>query len=136
MHMHLIIEAYYLYYEEADWCLRARNAGFQIVAVPSSRVWHQVSATLGETSPVVDYYMLRNHLRLIDLHWSGLHRWRVLSCVIARNLLTIAAYTAKSQGGRRLPHRNARLLALRDAALGRWGSMGSDVAAACSLGEQ
>jgi GT2 family glycosyltransferase len=131
----LLDEAYYLYYEEADWCLRAREAGYRILAVPASRVWHQVSATLGETSPVVDYYMLRNHLRLIDLHWSGLHRWRVLSRVIARNLLTIAAYTAKSQGGRRLPHRNARLLALRDAALGRWGAMGSDVAAACSLGE-
>jgi GT2 family glycosyltransferase len=130
----LLDEAYYLYYEEADWCLRARNAGFQILAVPRSRVWHQVSATLGETSPVINYYMQRNQLRFVACHWSGLHRWRVLSRVIARNLLTIAAYTVKSEGHRRLPHRNARLLALRDAALGRWGAMGSDVAAACSLG--
>jgi GT2 family glycosyltransferase len=126
-------EAYYLYYEEADWCLRARDTGYQILAVPSSRVLHQVSATLGETSPVIDYYMLRNQLRFVAHHWSGHARWLVLGRVIARNLLTITAYTIKSEGGRRRIHRKARLLALRDAVLGRWGAMGSDVAAACSM---
>jgi GT2 family glycosyltransferase len=129
----LLDEAYYLYYEEADWCLRAREAGYRILAVPTSKVWHQVSATLGETSPVIDYYMVRNHLRFVAQHWSGLNRCLVLGRVIARNLLTIAAYTMKSEGGRRRPHRNARLLAMCDAALGRWGAMGPEVVAACSV---
>lgn len=128
----LLDETFYLYYEEADWCLRVRGAGYRILAVPSSVVWHQVSATLGQTSPVIDYYMLRNHLRFIARHWSGTTRWRLLGRTVVRNLVTIAAYTAKPHGGQRLPHRNARLLALRDAVLGRWGQMGPDVAAVCS----
>jgi GT2 family glycosyltransferase len=127
----LLDEAFYLYFEETDWCLRVRSSGYRILAVPSSVAWHKVSATLGQTSPVIDYYMLRNHLRFIARHWSGIARLQLLGRTIGRNLLTIAAYTVKPQNGQRLPHRNARLLALRDAALGRWGRMGPDVAAVC-----
>ena len=124
-------EAFYLYYEETDWCLQVRRAGYRILAVPASLTWHKVSATLGHASPVIDYYMLRNHLRLIGRDWSGVSRLWLLTRTVLRNLITIAAYTAKSQGGQRVPHRNARLLALRDASLGRWGRMGPDVEAVC-----
>ena len=130
-HVGLLDEAFYLYYEETDWCLRARQVGYGILAVSSSVVWHKVSATLGTTSPVIDYYMLRNHLRLIARHWSGARRLYLLGRIVLRNLLTIAAYTVKSHNGRRISNRNARLLALRDAVLGRWGKMGPDVAAVC-----
>jgi len=54
------------------------------------------------------------------------HLLRALTAAAWRNLLTVAAYTLKPHGGQRLPNRNARLLALRDAALGRWGQMGAD----------
>lgn len=127
----LLDEKFFLFYEEADWCLPVRQSGYQIVAVPSSVIWHKVTAALGQTSPAVDYYMLRNRLFFIGRHWAGPARWYLLGRAVVRNLLAIAAYTAKPRGGRRLPHRNARLLALRDAALGRWGEMGADVAAAC-----
>ena len=128
----LLDEAFYLYFEETDWCLRVGQAGYRILAVPSSVVWHKVSATLGQASPVIDYYMLRNQLRFIARHWSGTARLRMLGLTVLRNVLTIAAYTVKPHDGQRLPHRNARLLALRDAALGRWGKMGSDIAAVCN----
>jgi GT2 family glycosyltransferase len=125
----LMDEDFFLYFEEVDWCLKVRRAGYRIRAVPQSLVWHDVSATLGPTCPVIDYYMLRNRLRFIARHWTGAARVRLLGRTMGRNLLTIAAYTIKSDGGRRRPHRDARLLALRDATLGRWGEMGPDVAA-------
>ena len=127
----LLDESFYLYFEETDWCLRVARAGYRIFAVPSSLVWHKVSASLGRTSPVIDYYMLRNQLRFIARNWSGIARLAVLGHTVERNLLTIAAYTVKSHDGCRLPHRNARLLALRDALLGRWGKMGPDVERVC-----
>jgi hypothetical protein len=127
----LLDEEFFLYYEEVDWCLRVRYAGYQIMAVPSSIVLHEVSASLGQHSPVIDYYMLRNHLRFVARHWSGLVLWRLRVCIIVKNLVTIAAYTIKPHGGARSPNRNARLLAIRDALLGRWGKMGPDVAAVC-----
>lgn len=129
----LLDESFFLYYEETDWCLRARRAGCRILAVPSSIVWHKVSATLGASSPAIDYYMLRNHLRLIGRHWSGARRGHLWSRVVLRNLLVVAAFTVKSHDGQRSPNRNARLLAMRDALLGRQGKMGADVARACFL---
>lgn len=128
----LMDERFFLYFEEVDWSLVVRKAGYSILAVPASLVWHEVSATLGATSPVIDYYMLRNHLRLIGRHWQGLHRGYLWSRLVLRNLLAIAAYTGKSHSGQRIPNRNARLLALRDALLGRWGKMGADVERGCS----
>jgi len=128
----LLDESYFLYYEEVDWCLTARKAGYRILCVPSSVVWHQVSAALGTTSPIIDYYMLRNHLRFIGRHWLGARRVYLLAKTVARDLVSIAAFTARSHRGRRIPNRDARLLALRDALLGRWGKMGPDVAAVCS----
>lgn len=127
----LLDESFFLYYEETDWCLKARQAGYRILAVPSSVVWHKVSATLGVSSPIIDYYMLRNHLRLIGRHWSGVRRPYLLVRTVARNLATIAAYTVKSRRGTRIPNRNARLLALRDASLRRWGKMEPDVVKVC-----
>jgi len=131
----LMDEDFFLYYEETDWCLRIRRAGYRILAVPGSVVWHKVSATLGTTSPAIDYYMLRNHLHLIARHWHGLDRWRILASTVLGNLITIAAYSFKPHSGQRLPSRNARLLALRDAALRRWGPMGQDVARVCRPGK-
>jgi GT2 family glycosyltransferase len=109
-----------------------RQAGYKIMAVPASIVWHAVSSTLGKASPAIDYYMLRNHLRLVARHWSGAARLRILVSTLSEELHDILAYSVKPWGGKRLPHRNARLLALRDALLGRWGKMGPDVVAACT----
>ena len=34
---------YAMYYEDADFCYRARGAGFEIWCVPRARMWHRVS---------------------------------------------------------------------------------------------
>ncbi|MEK4443601.1 glycosyltransferase family 2 protein [Niallia sp. FSL K6-0077] len=57
-------EDYFLYYEETDWNIRARNAGWIIKYAPESVIYHKVSAsstTGNQLSPYVDYYFLRNH---------------------------------------------------------------------------
>lgn len=127
----LMDEEFFLYYEEVDWCLSLHGYGYRILAVPASVVWHKVSGTLGVASPQIDYYMLRNHLRLICRRWFGIHRSYLCGRVVVRNLVAAAAFTLKSHSGQRIPNRDARLLALRDAILGRWGKMGPDVAKVC-----
>jgi hypothetical protein len=39
--------AYRAYFEDADFCLRARAAGFRIRYVPTAKVWHRISASTG-----------------------------------------------------------------------------------------
>ncbi len=47
----LMDEAYFLYYEETDFCLRAAQAGWTCHYVPSSRVVHLVGQSSGVTHP-------------------------------------------------------------------------------------
>lgn len=127
----LLDDKYFLYFEEADWCIAVHKAGFRILAVPQARVMHHVSATLGQASPVTDYYMTRNHIHFIKRHWSGLRRSSLLTRTCLRQVAALAAFTLDTHDGQRLPHRAARFYALRDALLDRWGEMGDDVAKVC-----
>jgi hypothetical protein len=43
----LLDEGYFLYYEEVDYCLRAREAGWEVWYVPESRVMHLEGASTG-----------------------------------------------------------------------------------------
>jgi hypothetical protein len=45
----LIDEAYFLYFEEVDFLLRAKQAGFRTFYVPASRVVHHMGASTGVT---------------------------------------------------------------------------------------
>ncbi|HEX6792191.1 MAG TPA: glycosyltransferase family 2 protein, partial [Candidatus Krumholzibacteria bacterium] len=38
---------YRAYFEDADFCLRARAAGFRIRYAPAAKVWHRISASTG-----------------------------------------------------------------------------------------
>lgn len=39
--------AYQAYFEDADFCVRAREAGFRIRYAPAAKVWHRISASTG-----------------------------------------------------------------------------------------
>jgi GT2 family glycosyltransferase len=90
----LMDDRYFLYYEEVDFCLRSRRAGWPCWYVPSSRVVHLVGQASGVTDTkkparrVPPYwfesrqrYFTKNHgpaYRLLaDLAWaSGFALWR------------------------------------------------------------
>ena len=55
-------EAYFLYYEELDWSVRIREAGYRIAYDPRATVFHKESATTGRQSPLRSYYLTRNRL--------------------------------------------------------------------------
>jgi len=38
---------YRAYFEDADFCMRARMAGYDIIYAPAARVWHKISASTG-----------------------------------------------------------------------------------------
>lgn len=123
----LLDSRFFVYYEETDWCARARDAGWDILYVSDALVWHRVSGTIGSISPAIDYYMTRNVMLFLAKNLNGSPRWLKIAGVVGRNLLTITIYTVKQHSGARRPYRNARILGLRDALFGRWGRMHQDV---------
>jgi hypothetical protein len=58
-------EPYFLFFEETDYCLKARRAGFKIVCEPKSKIWHKVSSTLDKIPAATTYYFHRNKLLFI-----------------------------------------------------------------------
>jgi GT2 family glycosyltransferase len=55
-------ENYFLYYEETDFCLRAKRAGFPTWYVPESRVMH----IMGQTTTVTD---TTSGLKRLPVYW-------------------------------------------------------------------
>jgi GT2 family glycosyltransferase len=122
---------FFIYYEETDWCARAGAAGWKILYVPQARLWHRVSAAMGATSPATDYYMTRNRILFCQRHLRSWRLWLALARLCAGEVRTIAAYSLKARHKSLHVNRDARVLALRDACLGRWGRMGPDVETVC-----
>ena len=63
-------EDYFLYFEDVDFCLRAKKSGFAIFVVSESTVGHKLSSSIGFSSPKNIYYNLRNNLKFIDNNFS------------------------------------------------------------------
>lgn len=56
----LLREDYFMYYEELDFSVRARSAGWKIVYTPDAYIHHRESSSMGKFSPLKTYYMFRN----------------------------------------------------------------------------
>jgi GT2 family glycosyltransferase len=116
----LLVEDYFFGFEDLDFCLKARRAGFATVLAGSATVYHEGSRSIGAETPRRLYFAARNHLLLARrlepsagrLAFLGLASWIVLL-----NL----AHAARSKGGS-LPARLAAVAeGVRDYAAGRFG---------------
>ena len=58
----LMPECYFLYYEELDWSMMIRRAGYDIWYEPACTIYHKESQATGQNSPLKSYYMTRNRL--------------------------------------------------------------------------
>lgn len=90
----LMDEGYFLYYEETDFCLQAKRAGWSCWHVPQSRVMHILGQSTGVTATnqqpkrLPQYwfdsrrrYFLKNHgwlyAAMVDVSWLvGFSLWR------------------------------------------------------------
>lgn len=61
-------EDYFLYWEDMDWCLSARESGWKILYVPASVIWHKVSTSVENNSSAQFYYYFRSGLLFYSRH--------------------------------------------------------------------
>ncbi len=126
---------YFFNFEEVAWAVRGRRAGFTCWCVPSARMWHKISASIGSTSPANTYYMTRNALQFFWGNAAGAARFEAIARILLRTLRTVAAWTLKPAYRSNGYHRRAlaNLMAIRDFLRGRYGPMGRGVAQVCRL---
>lgn len=83
-------EGFHFYGEDADYCLRANEAGGRILHVPRSLILHKVSASVGGTSPLKLRLRGASHVRLLRKHWPR-RRWPLL---VPSQLVYLAGHMA------------------------------------------
>lgn len=77
-------DAFYIYAEDVDFCLRAKDHGWRIHYDPQALILHKVSASVGgESSPFKSYHKARSGVQLFVRHTSGVMR---LSALLGRAL--------------------------------------------------
>lgn len=59
-------EDYFLYYEDVDFCQRAKKSGFKLAIDKNISIIHKASSSVGKNSPAMQYYMARNHMLFVE----------------------------------------------------------------------
>ncbi|GIW19969.1 MAG: hypothetical protein KatS3mg065_0265 [Chloroflexota bacterium] len=102
----LMVEDYFLYWEEVDWCWRLRRAGQRCIVAPATQIVHVRGAT--STTEQTEYYWLRNGLLFHRLTGSWGQNARYLAWYI---LWTVPRYLVRQGLMRCRPLTATRLLA-------------------------
>ena len=122
----LLPEAYFVYWEDTEWCARMIRLGFELLYVPRVKLLHNVSSSLGVRSPTYIYYNIRNHLLFIRRNIQPLLRpaaWTVLIWIVLKYKLNILLRYRRD----RLRSFKAVWVGCLDGLRGRTGSLGKNL---------
>ncbi|MEM7174798.1 MAG: glycosyltransferase family 2 protein [Chlamydiota bacterium] len=61
---------FFLFWEEADWCFRAKRQGIQVLSCPEATLQHKASASFRRRNHYADYFWWRNRLLWIEKNCS------------------------------------------------------------------
>lgn len=103
-HVGVLDEQFFMYYEDLDWSIRLRQAGYRLRLVANAHLYHRVSLSTGGTdSPLHRYYLARSSI-LFFLRYANLGRpwaifvYRSFSAIkmVARLVITGQKATARA----------------------------------------
>lgn len=84
---------YFAYWEETDFCIRAKRKGYKILYSPKSKVWHKISASTGGLrNPFYIYYMTRNKFLFVSKNGSELEKAKFVLYFFIFKFWTSSAY--------------------------------------------
>jgi GT2 family glycosyltransferase len=61
-------EVFFAYYEDLDFCQRAKSSGFKLEYVSGATSFHSFAGSLGSDHPRRKYLLARNHLRIVGMY--------------------------------------------------------------------
>jgi GT2 family glycosyltransferase len=116
----LLDDKFFMYYEETEWCVRARRAGFGVAQVPLAMMWHKISIEERATSPRTYYYMTRNRLLFLRHSGASMRTWLYTLTEYGR---TLASWSLRPKWQDRRHLRGVMLRAIKDFSFGNFGQM-------------
>lgn len=83
---------FFLLHEEADLCVRAKNAGFSVGVVKNAAFQRMASPTIGVNTPLRSYYSTRNTFLFVSKHSPASKRERNIKQTVRRIKWNIQGY--------------------------------------------
>lgn len=114
----LLDDRFFAYYEETEFCVRARKKGWGCMVVPQALIWHKITPEARASSENVHYYMTRNRLLFIRLAKLG---WVVYLRALAEDARTLISWSIRSKWKNQRGLRKAHIQAVMDNFKNRWG---------------
>lgn len=103
--------AFFMYYEEVDYCLRCSRAGYQVFFEPEARVWHKGGGSADKVKVLTIRRSMRSMRRYFEKHFG---RWTHVP------LLLILSLEAVTHSGHALFSRRSFWGTTKAYALGWW----------------
>lgn len=91
--------AYAMYFEDADFCRRVRQAGFELWCVPSAQMWHRVALSAGMVKPASRYAFAWGRARFYRQHPHGPLPGLTYAYLLVSTVLKVARDIARGEGG-------------------------------------
>jgi GT2 family glycosyltransferase len=117
----LLHDDYFFSFEDLDFCLKARRAGFATVLARSAAVYHEGSKSMGPDTPRRLFFAARNHLLLARRADPAPNAFTSLGRTSSIVLLNVA-HALRSRGGSLPVRLGAVARGVRDYARGRFGA--------------
>jgi GT2 family glycosyltransferase len=78
-----------IYWEEVEFCWKARLAGYNMGIITKAVMWHKVSKTMDKEKPQARYFRTRNMVRFYKKYALGMQRIIMFTFAIAKSMLII-----------------------------------------------
>jgi len=65
-----LMNDYFAYWEEVEWCIRAKKANYKIINVPTAKIWHKGGSSSKKVSGFYEYHFTRNMIWFTKKHAS------------------------------------------------------------------
>jgi len=114
----LLDKRFFAYFEETDWCFRAKEKGYKIVGTPLASIWHKVPyPPIDKRGAFQQYLVTRNRLLFTKKHYGGSFVWYVIRTLKSYFILPVL----KSIKQRSFNGLKSYLFAYWDYFRGNWG---------------
>src|SRR5271168_929832 len=97
----LLDDKLFVYWEDTDFCERARRKGYRCVFVPQSHVWHKISRTCGNESFFTLYLSTRNQLNWVATHVSYPQKFFAVAYTFGKKTVRMSVLALKGKDSAR-----------------------------------
>ncbi len=114
----MIDERFFYYWEETEWCYRVKSYGWEILLIPSAKIWHKGVQRNYSPSANITYYATRNRLLFYKIHHFPMRIWLSTGLYFVRTLLS---WSLRPKWQHYHENRNAMWQGIRDFMQQNWG---------------